>query len=103
MKWKATMDRIRPDTSTPLNAGEGRDFILNSRYDWIRTFPWLQWGIINIVTEEGVAQLHVTEETALQVHEASGIALVEMEWITDTDYNKYIEAQANNIDDSWLE
>lgn len=96
-------ERIRQDSSTPLNAGEGLDFMLNARYDWIRTFPWLQWGIINIVTENGVAQLHVDEETARNVHEASGIPLVELDWITDTDYDKYIEASANNIDDSWLE
>ena len=96
-------NRIRPDVSTPLDTGENGCFTLNDRYDWIRTFPWLQWGIINIATEEGIAQLHVPEEAARLVHDLSSIPLIEMEWINQTDYEKYLEAQANSIDDSWLQ
>lgn len=97
------MIEIVQDFSTPLDGGEYGEFLLNARYDWIRTFPALGWGIINVVTEGGIAQLHVPESTACMVHETSRIPLVELDWITDTDHNKYIEAQANNLDDSWLE
>lgn len=97
------MIEIVPDFSTPLNTDGHGEYLLNARYDWIRTFPALGWGIINIVTEGGVAQLHVPEETARMVHEHSRIPLVELDWITDTDHSKYIEAQANNLDDSWLD
>lgn len=98
------MDRVRPDFSTPLGIhGSDNEYTLNPRYDWIRTFPWLNWGVINIVTENGVAQLHVTEDVAQHVHKHSEIPLIEMEWITDTDYNKYLEAQTKNLDDTWLE
>lgn len=94
--------RVRPDYSAPLKAGEAGEYSLSPRYDWIRVFPWINFAVINVITEEGVAQLFVTGETAQSVQEASGIPLVELEWITDTDYEKYLDVQANGME-SWLD
>ena len=96
-------DKVVPDFSTPLDAGEYGQYTLNGRYDWIRVFPWLKWAVLNVVTEQGVAQLHMPQETAERVHEASRLPMVEMDYILDTDYEKYIEASANNLDESWFQ
>lgn len=88
------MDRVRKEFSTRLDAGEHGEFLLDARYDFIRVFPWIKHAVINVVTEEGVARMHVDEATARRVHEKSQIPLVELDWITEQEYNSYLETQA---------
>ena len=96
-------DRVRPDYSIGMGvSGSDETFLLDPRYDFIRVFPWLGYGIVNILTENGVARLYTTEEQCRQTHESSGIPLVELEWITESEHESMREIIANSIDDSWL-
>lgn len=98
------MDRIRPDYSVPLTTDDGEShFSLDPRYDFIRVFSWLGMGIVNVVTEEGVARLYVDEETCWDIHKKSEIPLVELEWITESENENMREIQADNLEDLWDE
>lgn len=92
---------VRPDYSVRLTAGDS-EYLISPRYDFIRLFPAIGWGILNIVTDNGIATLHLTEAQARRVHQQSEIPLIEMGWITDHDYERYLDAQTNSLDDDWL-
>ena len=97
-------ERVKPDYSIGMGIqGSDERYLLDPRYDYIRVFPWLGYGIVNIVTEGGVARLYTTEAQCRQTHESSGIPLVELEWITESEHESMREIIANSIDDSWLE
>lgn len=97
-------ERIKPDYSVPLSISNGEnDYALDPRFDFIRVFPWLGYGIINVVTEEGVARLYVDQAQCERVHEGSGIPLVELEWISQSEHENMMDVLANSLDDSWLE
>ena len=94
-------DKIKPDYSVPLNSTEGSKWMIDPRYDFIRTFPWLDFAAINIVTEEGIQRLYVDMEQAQAVAETSMIGVCEMEFITESEYEVYLELQADGLED-WL-
>lgn len=97
-------ERVRPDYSIGVGIqGSDERFLLDPRYDFIRVFPWLGYGIVNIVTENGVARLYTTEAECRETHETSGIPLVELEWISESEHELMREIIANSIDDSWLQ
>lgn len=96
------MEFIRPDYCIPIDTGDS-EYVLSPRYDFIRVFPFIGWSIMNVVTDTGVAQLHLTEDEGRRVAQQSGIGLIEFNWITDHDYNKYLDAQTKNLSDEWLE
>jgi len=97
-------ERVRPDYSIGMGvSGSDETFLLDPRYDFIRVFPWLGYGIVNILTENGVARLYTTEEQCRQTHESSGIPLVELEWISESEHESMRGIIANSIDDSWLD
>ena len=97
-------ERVRPDYSVKMDAGQYGDYLLDPRYDFIRVFPWIKHAVINILTETGVARLHVQEEEARRVRLQSQIPLVELEWITEQEYESYlaIQGDADNLE-GWLE
>lgn len=46
---------IKPDYSTPLHLSNSENgYMLDPKYDFIRLFPAIGYGIINIVTETGI-------------------------------------------------
>ena len=83
-------ERIKPDYSVELDAG-GEKYLLDPRFDFVRIFPWLGHCVINVVIEDGVARMHTDAETGYRVAEESGIALVEMEFITESEHERYLE------------
>jgi len=96
-------ERVRPDYSVRMGIqGSDETYLLDARYDFIRVFPWLKYGIINVVTEGGVHRLYTTEAQCQQIHETAGIPLVELEWITESEHESMREIIAKSIDDSWL-
>ena len=96
-------ERVRADYSIGMGVqGSEERFLLDPRYDYIRVFPWLGYGIVNIVTEGGMVRLYTTEEQCRNTHESSGIPLVELEWITESEHESMREIIANSIDDTWL-
>lgn len=96
------MERVRPDYSVKLTSTEGQEWLLDSRYDFVRIFPWLDFGVINIITEEGQQRLYVDEAQARNVGERAMLGICEMETITESEWEKYLSIQQDNLE-SWLE
>jgi len=97
-------ERVRPDYSIGMGIqGSDERYLLDPRYDFIRVFPWLGYGIVNILTENGVARLYTTEAQCRQTHESSGIPLVNLDWIVESEHESMRGVIAKSIDDSWLE
>ena len=94
-------ERIREDFSTPLADGQGNEWLLDARFDFIRTFPWLNHAIINIVTETGINRLHTTQEQGLLVAEKALIPCVSLDWITKSEHETYITTQTDRLEDLW--
>ena len=93
---------IRPDYSVPLTVTNSeKEFVLDPRYDFIRLFPAIGYGIINIVTENGIARLYVDQEQCEKVHEHAGLPLIELDWIVESEYESMQEvmAQPDNLED----
>lgn len=98
------MERVRKDYSIGMNT-EGKEserYLLDPRYDFVRVFPWLGYGIVNIVTENGIHRLYTTEQQCRTINERAGIPLVELEWIVESEYENMLEIMANDLE-SWLE
>jgi len=96
-------NRIRPDYSSKMivEGEEEVSYLLDPRYDFIRVFPWLQYGIVNVVTEEGIHRMYTTEEQCRLIHESSDIPLIELEWITESEHESIIDIMSNDIE-NWL-
>lgn len=94
---------IKKDYSVRIDTGQG-EFLLSPRYDFIRVWPALAHAIVNVVGEDGVAAIHMTEGEARRVYEASRIPLVELDWITDHDYESYLEiySRPDNLE-GWMD
>ena len=96
-------ERVRPDHSIRMAVQDSDDsYLLDARYDFIRVFPWLKYGIVNIVVEAGVHRLYTTEEQCRAIHEGAGIPLVELEWISESEHENMLEIMANDLE-SWME
>lgn len=96
-------ERVKKDYSIRMGVeGTEEGYLLDPRYDYIRVFPWLQYGIVNVVTDEGIHRLYTTEKECRAVHENSGIPLIELEWICESEHESLIDIMANNLED-WLE
>lgn len=96
-------ERVRPDYSIRMGV-EGTDdgYLLDPRYDFIRVFPWLKYGIVNVITEGGVHRLYTTEEQCRRIHEGAGIPLVELEFITESENERMIEIMQNDLE-NWID
>jgi len=95
-------ERVKPDFSIRM-AVEGADdgYLLDPRYDFVRLFPWLEYGIVNIVVETGIHRLYTTAEQCLRIHEA-GIPLAVVDFITESEHENMIEVMAGDLE-SWME
>lgn len=94
---------IRKDYSVSIDTG-GEKFLLSPRYDFIRVWPKLGHAIINVVGEDGITTIHMPESEARRVYEASHIPLIELDWITDHDWDKYLEVQGRTEHlEEWLD
>ena len=97
-------EHVVPDYSIPLTmTNSDREFVLDPRYDFIRLFTFLGYGIINIVTETGIARVYVDQEQCEKDHEHAGLPMVELEWICESEYESMHEvmAQPDNLED-WI-
>jgi len=95
-------ERVRPDYSIRMGVeGTEEAYLLDCRYDFIRVFPWLQYGIVNIVTETGIHRLYTTEEQCRRIQEGSGISLVEVEFIVESEHERMLEIMADIVIDEY--
>lgn len=95
------MDRVNPNFSVGVNIGEQR-LLVDRVYDHVHLFPWLGHGILKILTDEGLMQIHVGQEDALKVAEGAGIKPLVRDEISQSEYDKYLEAQETQLE-RWLE
>jgi hypothetical protein len=96
------MERVNKDFSVRIDLGD-EQVLVDRVYDNIHIFPWIGHAILKLVTEEGMMQVHTTIDEALRVAEATGIKPLEREEISEREYEKYLDIQVSQLDDSLLE
>ena len=96
-------DYVRDDYAIKLTLGGSGEILFSPSYDAIHRFRFIGWGILRVVTEEGMAHIHINAETCEAVSEASGVPITDFDFICRTDYETYLESSASMLDDSWLD
>jgi hypothetical protein len=95
-------NRVQPDFSAGLEIGD-QTYIVDRMYDHIHVFSWLGHGILKLITEDGVAQIHLSQANALKIATGAGIVPIMREEISEREYNQYLSAQEGMLDDDWLD
>lgn len=97
------MERVKPDYSIKMGVeGTEETYLLDPRYDFIRLFPWLGYGIVNVVVEQGIHRLYTTEEQCRRIQQGTGIPLAEVEFITESEHERMLEIMADDLE-SWID
>jgi len=95
-------NRVQPDFSLGLNIGD-QHHLVDRTYDHVHIFEWLGHGILKLITEEGVAQVHLSQADAEKIATGAGIIPIMREEISEREYEQYLQAQESMMDDDWLE
>lgn len=98
------MERIRPDKFYQLNPESGEEpYNVNAKYDRIDHFSWLGHWILKVWDDEhGLVGLHVDEATAKQVIDYAELPVVERDFMYQSEYEAYLQAQEKMMD-GWSE
>jgi hypothetical protein len=92
-------DRIQPDGfSIGINIGE-TEYLFDPHYDSVHVFDWLGHGLLKIICEEGLAQIHTSQADAEEVAVRSGADVHYRKHIGQREYDKYLEFMAKTMDD----
>ena len=95
-------ERIKPDYSARINLhGSEEQFIVSPKYDHIQQFRWLGHAIIRYMSSEGIQHIHISSETGDRIVEHTGIPVAEMEFMLESDYLSYLEAQAGMLEEQF--
>lgn len=97
---------IKPNRSVRLHANTTQgdmEFALDPVYDRIDRFRQLGFNILKIVDpQRGFAQLPLEDETAALVAIEAHLPVVDREFITESEYELYLNWCESNLDE-WLE
>lgn len=100
-------DYIRDDSSVSMKInydGESQDMLISAKYDRLDHFERLGLFILKVVDPEyGFIQMILSPEDAAKVIVSARLPVVEREFIFQSEYDFYMEVQAKNLDDSWLD
>lgn len=81
-------DRIKPDFSIGIDFGD-QHFLIDRVYDHVHTFAWLGYGLLKIITQEGVMQMSCWQSDAEEIAEQAGIIPIRREEISVAEYKLY--------------
>lgn len=96
-------EKVRPDYSIRININDSDEsYLLDPRFDFVRVFPWLEYGVVNVITDEGVRRIYTSQEQCETINRDGGIPLVELEWISESEHETFIGIMANDLE-SWIE
>lgn len=97
-------ERIKPDYHVQIQfGGDENIYAIDPKYDRIDRFTWLGANILRVITEQGVAHIHLADSDAERLIKSTGLPVAYPEFMVQSDYDCYIQGQANSLDDSWLE
>lgn len=94
--------RIKPDYSIRVGFGE-ESYLIDRTYDHIHIFNWLGYGMLKLITEEGVASVSIAQETALTIAERAGITPIMRDEISEREHQLYLGFQEQMLGDDWLQ
>lgn len=95
------IDRVKPDYSAGLMLND-RKVLVDRVYDHVHVFDWLGYGILKLVTEEGIAQVPLTLEQADSICVGAGIIPIMRHEISVSEHEYYLEVQAGLLDREFL-
>jgi len=97
-------ERVRPDQFYYLNPENGGEpFMVNAKYDSMHHFSWLGHWVLKVYDDEvGLMGLHIDEPTAKRIVAYAELPIVEREFIYQSEYEAYLQAQEKMMD-GWNE
>ena len=92
-------NRIRQeDISIGVQVGE-TEYLFDPHYDSVHVFDWLGHGILKIICEEGVAQVHTYQADAEETAVRAGADVHYRKSIGQREYAQYLNFMAKTMDD----
>ena len=94
------MEEVRPDEFYPLTINDGETYIVNAKYDRIDYIPRLGAWMLKIYDDEvGLITMHLGETEAMKVADVTELPVVPRDWIYESEYDGWIDAQASLLTD----
>lgn len=98
---------VVPDYSARVGIsfdGEDIDILVNQKYDRIDyAHRWGAYFLKVIDPEYGFMNMIIDEETAFSLQDASGVPIVPRDYLLQSEYELYLSAQAQNLEDLFKE
>lgn len=93
-------EHVRPDEFFRLNLPSGEAYLVNAKYDRIDYFTYLGSYVLKAYDDDdGLVTLHLDEQTAMAIKDATELPMVSRDWMYQTEYEGYLEAQAQKFND----
>jgi hypothetical protein len=96
-------ERIQPDFSVQVKFDDENSFLVDRTYDHIHVYSWLGYGILKLITEEGVLGISLPESDALRIAETAGIIPIMRQEISEREYAQYLAFSEAMLGDDWLQ
>ncbi len=98
---------IRDDYSVRINidAEDGElSLLVSAKYDRIDHFPRLGFFLMKVIDpEHGFICMAIDEGTAQKLYDTAELPICDRDTIFKSEYEMYLKAQSQQLDDSWLE
>ena len=95
-------ERIKPDFSIRVHFGEEQSYLVDRTYDHAHVFQWLGFGILKLITEEGVLGVSMSEEDAVKIALTAGMTPIMRDEISEREWQQYLGFQETMLSDDWL-
>jgi hypothetical protein len=95
-------ERIQPDFSVQVKFDDENSFLVDRTYDHTHIFSWLGYGILKLITEEGVLGVSMSQTDAMRVAETAGIIPIMRQEISEREYQQYLGYSEAILSDDWL-
>jgi len=95
------IDRVTPDFSAGLMLND-KKVLVDRVYDHIHIFDWLGYGLLKLVTEEGIMQVPLDLAQADAICIGAGIIPIMRHEISVSEHEYYLEIQAKQLEQEFI-
>jgi len=95
------MNRVKPDYSAGLMLNDTK-VLVDRVYDHIHIFDWLGYGLLKLVTEEGITQVPLDLEQAAAICTGAGIIPIMRQEISASEHEYYLQVQALQLEQEFM-
>ena len=95
------MDRVTPDFSAGLMLNDQK-VLVDRVYDHVHVFDWLGYGLLKLVTEEGIVQVPLDLEQADAICIGAGIIPIMRHEISASEHEYYLKVKALELEQEFI-